>query len=67
MISDAKAFVYTGKAMEPWAEQIIDVIEEKCVVVDTSKNIDMINSDKFMEVPMNMFLMQLKYFCEVGC
>lgn len=49
-ISDAKAFVYTGKAMEPWAEQIIDVIEEKgVVVVDTSKNIDMINSDKFME------------------
>lgn len=49
-ISKAGAFVYTGKDMEPWAESIIEAIKEYDVkIVDTSKNIELIDSDEFME------------------
>ena len=49
-ISKASLFVYTGDAMEPWAKQIINSISDYDVkIVDTSKDIEMINLDKFME------------------
>ena len=49
-ISESDLFIYTGKSMEPWAEDIIDSIKEYDVkIVDTSKNIDMINQEEFME------------------
>ena len=49
-IAESDLFIYTGKTMEPWAEDIIDSIKDYDVkVVDTSKNIDMINSEEFME------------------
>lgn len=49
-ISESSAFVYTGKAMEPWAEKIIEAMQEYDVkIIDTSKNVEMIDSDEFME------------------
>lgn len=49
-IAESSAFIYTGDAMEPWAEKIIEAMKEYDVdIVDTSKNIEMINSDDFME------------------
>ena len=49
-IAEADAFIYTGDDMEPWASKIIEAIEEYPVdIVDTSKNIEMIDSDEFME------------------
>ena len=49
-IAESKAFIYTGKAMEPWAEKIIDVIKDSNVrVIDTSKNVEMIDLDEFTE------------------
>ncbi|MBR2289474.1 MAG: zinc ABC transporter substrate-binding protein [Clostridia bacterium] len=49
-IAKANAFIYTGLDMEPWAEKIIETIKEYPVeIVDTSKNIEMIESDAFME------------------
>jgi len=49
-ISEAKAFIYTGKYMEPWAEKIIEAIKDYDVkIVDTSKDIEMIDSDEFFE------------------
>ena len=49
-IAESDMFVYTGKNMEPWATKIIDAIKEYDVkIVDTSKNIDLIDSDEFME------------------
>ncbi len=48
-IAKSKAFIYTGKSMEPWAEEIINSIKEYDVkIVDTSKNINMINQAEFM-------------------
>ena len=49
-ISEAKAFIYTGDNMEPWAKKIIDTMKDYNVrIVDTSKNIELIDSDEFME------------------
>ena len=49
-ISESDAFIYTGDAMEPWAKNIIEAIDEYNVkIIDTSKNIDMIDIDEFME------------------
>jgi zinc transport system substrate-binding protein len=43
-INESELFVYTGKFMEPWAEDIIKGIENKNVkVVDSSLGIEMIN------------------------
>ncbi len=42
-ISKADLFVYTGAEMEPWAEHIIESIDDKDVkIVDASKNITML-------------------------
>jgi zinc transport system substrate-binding protein len=42
-INEADVFVYTGRFMEPWAEDIIKgVINKKLIVVDTSKGTKMI-------------------------
>ena len=49
-ISESDMFVYTGYDMEPWASKIINAIKEyNVVIVDSSKNIDMIDSDEFMK------------------
>ena len=49
-ISDADMFIYTGNAMEPWVEGLMGSIDNKdLIIVDCSKNIDLIESDEFME------------------
>lgn len=49
-ISNSDLFVYTGDIMEPWVNQVINSISDYNVkIVDTSKNIDMINLEEFME------------------
>jgi zinc transport system substrate-binding protein len=42
-ISESDVFVYTGKFMEPWAEDIVKgIANKKLIVVDASKGINMI-------------------------
>lgn len=49
-ISDSDLFVYTGTTSEPWAEEIINSLENSnCKIVDSSKNIELIESEKFVE------------------
>lgn len=49
-ISEGDMFIYTGMNMEPWATKIIESIKDYDVkIVDTSKNINLIDSDEFME------------------
>lgn len=49
-IADSQAFIYTGDSMEPWAKKIIDSVKDYDVkIVDTSKNIEMIEPDEFFD------------------
>lgn len=49
-ISDSDIFIYTGFTSEPWAEEIIDSLENSnCKIVDSSKNIELIESEEFAE------------------
>ncbi len=49
-ISDSDLFVYTGTTSEPWAKEIINGLENSnCEIVDSSKNIELIESEKFAE------------------
>lgn len=49
-IENADLFIYTADSMEPWARSIINSTENyKMKVVDCSGQIDMINTDEFME------------------
>ena len=47
-ISGSDMFIYTGKAMEPWAETVISSINTECSIVDVSKNIELIELDDFI-------------------
>lgn len=45
-IADATLFIYTGKHMEPWAEKVrASLPKSSAIIVDTSKGIDLMNSD----------------------
>lgn len=46
-INNSDLFVYTGSEFEPWAENIIQTNEKKLEIVDTSKNIDLIEIEEF--------------------
>jgi zinc transport system substrate-binding protein len=48
-ISDSDMFIYTGNSMEPWAKTIIDSITTDCKIVDSSKNIELIDMNEFVE------------------
>lgn len=49
-LAESQMLIYTGDDMEPWADKMINAIQEYDVkIVDTSKNIEMIDSDEFME------------------
>lgn len=46
-IKKADIFIYTGEAMEPWAHKIIhNLNNESLIVVDASKNIDLMDEDE---------------------
>lgn len=44
-IGKADMFIYTGKYMEPWADRIIENVNGKILVVDTSIGTDLIDED----------------------
>lgn len=46
-IENSDIFVYTGNEFEPWAENILESISSKIEVIDTSKNISLINKEEF--------------------
>lgn len=49
-INDADLFIYTGKYMEPWAQSIIDGVENKKVkILDVSQNVTLDKEDEHDE------------------
>ena len=46
-ISDSDIFIYTSESTEPWAESIIDGLENEIKVVKAAENIELINLDEF--------------------
>lgn len=46
-IENCDIFVYTGNEFEPWADNIISGLNSKIEIVDTSKNINLINKEEF--------------------
>lgn len=46
-IENSRVFVYTGNEFEPWAENILESVSSEIEVVDTSKNIKLINKEEF--------------------
>lgn len=46
-IENSDVFIYTGNEFEPWAENILESVSSKIEVVDTSKNITLINKEEF--------------------
>ena len=44
-INDYDVFVYTGKYLEHWAEKISRSINKDIVIIDASKNIELVNND----------------------
>lgn len=48
-IEKSDIFVYTGNEFEPWAENILESINSEIKIVDTSKNIKLINKEEFEE------------------
>ena len=44
-INDYDVFVYTGKYLEHWAEKITRSINKDIIIVDASKNIELVNND----------------------
>lgn len=46
-INNSQLFIYTGKEMEPWAEQTIAGAKKNIRVLDLSKTVDLINPEDF--------------------
>jgi zinc transport system substrate-binding protein len=49
LIDESDLFIYTGKEMEPWAENLISGLKNDINVVDLSKSVDLINVEEFEE------------------
>ena len=49
MINESDLFVYTGKEMEPWAENLISGMKKDINVIDLSKSVELIHSEEFEE------------------
>ena len=48
MLDDTDMFLYTGTFLEPWTEDIIDMLEESnCKIIDVSKNVELIKIEEF--------------------
>lgn len=52
-IENSDIFIYTGDEFEPWAKNILDSIDNKIEIIDTSKNIDLIDIEEFEERNLN--------------
>ncbi len=49
-IKKSDAFIYTGEYMEPWAHKVIESTKnEKLVIIDTSKGIDLLDEEEHEE------------------
>lgn len=46
-INNSDVFIYTGVDFEPWAKEILDSTTNNLNIVDTSKNIELINKEEF--------------------
>ena len=44
-INDYDVFIYTGKYLEHWAEKITRSINKEIVIIDASRNIELVNND----------------------
>lgn len=47
-IENSDIFIYTGSDFEPWAENIISSLNSKIEIIDTSKNISLIDKNEFV-------------------
>lgn len=57
-IENSDIFVYTGNDFEPWAENILKSVNSKITVVDTSKNIKLINKEEFEKYHANSEILE---------
>ena len=48
-INNSNLFIYTGKEMEPWANQVISGMKDNVKVLDLSTTVKLINSEEFEE------------------
>ena len=44
-VNNSDLFIYTGKYMEPWSDKIASSIDSDTVILDSSKNINLISSE----------------------
>lgn len=52
-IEESDIFIYTGNEFEAWAKNILDSVTSDIEVVDTSKNITLIDKEEFEEQNLN--------------
>ena len=57
-IEESDIFIYTGNNFEPWAKSILDGVTSDLEVVDTSKNIELIDIEEFEEKNINSEIVQ---------
>ncbi|OPY33181.1 MAG: high-affinity zinc transporter periplasmic component [Methanomassiliicoccales archaeon PtaU1.Bin124] len=49
-VSSADMFVYNGAGFEPWATSFLGILPQNAVIVDTSKNVDLVLSEEIAEL-----------------
>ena len=52
-VNNSDLFIYTGKYMEPWSDKIATSIDADTVILDSSKNINLISSEHTDEITEN--------------
>lgn len=52
-INNSSLFIYTGKEMEPWAENLISGIKNEIRILDLSTTVNLINVEEFEELYCN--------------
>lgn len=52
-INNSSLFIYTGKEMEPWAENLISGIKNEIRILDLSATVNLINVEEFEELYCN--------------
>ena len=57
-IENSDIFIYTGNEFEPWAKNILDGVTNGIEIVDTSKNIELIDKEEFEEKNINSEIVQ---------
>ena len=65
-IEQSDIFIYTGNEFEPWAKNILDSVTSNLEVVDTSKNIELINIEDFEERNINSEIIKEEESHEIG-